>query len=54
VAVLTVVTYLLLGWASAGMLIAIAGIVGIATVAFQSNAPYRQNHGGAMSPARNR
>jgi hypothetical protein len=54
VAVLTVVTYLLLGWASAGVLIAIAGIVGIATVAFQSSAPYRQNHGGARSPARNR
>ena len=55
VVVLTVVTYLLLGWASAGVLIAIAGVVGIATVAFHSSAHYhRQNHGGARSPARNR
>jgi hypothetical protein len=53
VAVLAVVTYLLLGWASAGVLIAIAGIVGTATVAFHSSAPYRQNHGGARSPGRN-
>jgi hypothetical protein len=54
VVVLAVVTYLLLGWESAGVLIAIAGIVGIATVAFQSGEHYRQNHGGARSPARNR
>ena len=54
VVVLPVVTYLLLAWESAGVLIAIAGIVGIATVAFQSSGHDRQNHGGARSLARYR
>lgn len=54
VSFLAVVTYLLLGWESAGVLIALAGVVGIATVAFQSSEHDRQNHGGARSPARNR
>ena len=41
VLLVAVVTYLLLGWASAAALIAVAGLLGIGTVAIQSRPPRR-------------
>jgi hypothetical protein len=55
VGLLAVTTYLLLGWAIAGVLIAIAGVMGIGTVAFQSSQHHRQdNRRARTSVARNR
>ena len=41
VVLVAVVTYLLLGWASAAALIAVVGLVGLGTVAIQSRQPRR-------------
>ena len=46
VVLLAVVTYLLLGWESAGVLITIAGVVGITTIAAQSRPHRRQGRTG--------
>jgi Flp pilus assembly protein TadB len=46
VACLVAVTYLLLGWQSAGVLLTVAGLFGIATIAIQSRQPRRQDSRG--------
>jgi hypothetical protein len=43
VVLVAIVTYLLLGWASAAALITVAGLFGIGTVALQSRPPRRPN-----------
>jgi uncharacterized membrane protein YccC len=55
VGLLAVATYLLLGWASAGLLVVILGVMGIGTIAFQTRHPHRQDHQRIRtSAARNR
>jgi hypothetical protein len=44
VILVAIVTYLLLGWESAGAVIAVAGFFGIGTIAVQSR-PHRRQHG---------
>ena len=51
VVLVDIVTYLLLGWASAAALIIVAGLFGIGTVAIQSRLP---RHRTACKPSRTR
>jgi membrane associated rhomboid family serine protease len=51
VVLLACVTYLLLGWESAGVLIAVAGLFGTATIATQSQ-PHRRNASPGAPPGR--
>jgi membrane associated rhomboid family serine protease len=53
IVLLAVVTYLLLGWESAGVLIVVAGLFGFATIAAQSRRHRGQDRAGVtvVSPA---
>jgi hypothetical protein len=48
VTLVAVVTYLLLGWVAAGVLISVAGLVALGALALQSRQHDRPHHGGSQ------